>query len=330
MYNEKLKEQFLLNYPKRSAATYRVSLEKISELEELYGKDVFNFSSEELNSCFDNFKSKTLAGIRLLVSPVKQYINFANMEGYVTSKIDLSDLFTDNILEQYVWTYANERSYVLRDDIYAFCSRLINPVDQVIPILPFEGIKGEEAFEMINLKFTDIDFGTGETKVRNIKGETREIIISDQRTLDILMAAKQQETYIINNGMENSSKIKEFELDDNPYVIRKMIRGNGDQGTGDPVTFNYVLSKVVRFFKGTRKPFTNEVMDEPFLSDGEFLNLTNIFKSGFFDYCLQLEKERGELNVKDYEEVCVRFGVKTGLVYSYKKQYLAWKKQVGI
>jgi len=328
MYNQELKERFLLSYPKRSAEIYRDSLTKISKIEEKYQKDVFSFSSEELNNCFDDFKSKTLAGIRRLVTPVKQYIKWANANGFIENKFDFTDLFTDDVLEQYVWKYANQKSYVSRDEIFDFCEGLVNFTDQCILILPLEGIKGEESFEMTHLKFSDIDFSTGRTKVTNIKNQTREFIIEDKRSLDILFAAKNQETYIINNGMENNSKVKEFEIEDSPYVIRKMIRSNNSNGEGEPVTPNYVLSKAVRFFKGTKKPFSNEVTEEPFILGAEFLNITNIFKSGFFDYCMKLEKERGELETKDYEEVCMRYGVDTKLAYSYKKQYLTWKNNI--
>lgn len=321
MYNEELKKRFLASYSNEGTRKqYKEALKKISKEEELHKLDVFNFNYEQLESALNKcIHAKTMKGVGKLASPIKRYILWAKKENI--SNIYFEDkqiLFEVEALRTHI---VDVQGTVFREELYAYCERLVNPVDQVILVLPLEGILGKELCEMTNLKFTDINFRTGKVKI----GNTREIIIEDRRSLDILKACQKQDTYIVANGME-TNKRREFKLENTPYVIRKMIRGNNSMGSNDVVSANYILSKVVRFFKGTKKPFANEIEEEPFLSDGKYLNPTNLFYSGFFDYCMKLEKRYGTLDIETIKEACKRYGIDLEYRYVYKSNYEYWKK----
>lgn len=328
MYNEELKNRFLEQYPLKTAETYKDSLMQIEESEVFYDRDVFNFTYEQLDNAFKGMKAKTLSGVRRIVSPILEYIRFANQEGFIKSKIDITNLFMGDKLNDYIWSHANRHSYIFREELYGLCEFLVNGVDKAILVLAFEGIDGREHFEMLNLKYTDVNFATGEIRVCNIEGEIREIIIKDQRSLDILKESQLQDTYIYGNGEPVQSKIKEAELSDTPYVVRKIDKVNRGNSNSDVAGTGLLLSKTTRFFKGKRDKNTGEYINEPYLSDSEFLNLNNIFKSGFFDYCMGLEKERGELKTEDYKNACLRYGINPKNLQSYKKQYLDWKTNI--
>ena len=325
MYNAELKNRFLETYSDKTSKTYKDSLMQISESEEARGKDIFSFNYEQLDNAFKSIRTKTLSGARRIISPVLEYIRWANQNGFVKSKIDITNLFMGDKLKNYVWKHAQDNSYIGREEVYELCEYLANDVDKAVLILAFEGIDGREHFDMLNLKYTDINFATGKVKVVNINGEIREVIIEHQQSLDILKASEQQVSYMLSNGDSPNSRKKEYDLVDTPYVVRKIERKN-DSGENDEVaTVGFLLAKVTRFFKGKRNITTGELVEEPFLSDCEFLNLTNLFKSGYFDYCMTMEKEYGELQTGHFRDACLRFGVNPKNLQSYKAQYLDWK-----
>ncbi|WP_027399040.1 phage lytic cycle repressor MrpR family protein [Anaerovorax odorimutans] len=325
MYNESLKNRFLNIYSDDTAKIYKYSLLQISESEEFYKKDIFDFNYDQLDNAFKSIRSKTMSGVRRNVSPILEYIRWANKNGFVKSKIDITNLFMGDKLKDYVWKHAHINSYIYREEMYVICEQLINPIDRAIIVLAFEGIDGKGHFEMINLKYSDIDFQTGKVHVANEKGDIREIVITYKKSLDILKEAQKQNTYLIGNGEANRSKRTEFELTDTPYIIRKINRPNTSKNN-ELVSSGFIASKATKFFKGKRDVVTGEFVEIPFVGDCEFLNLQNIFKSGYFDYCMNLENEKGELKTQDYKDICIRFGINPNNIQSYKAQYLDWKK----
>ena len=91
-----------------------------------------------------------------------------------------------------------------------------------------------------------------------------------------------------------------------------------------PTTISARFAKV---FRGYRHPNPAKNKD-PFVDGYTFLNATNVFKSGYFDYCLKLERKYGELETKHYEQACYRYGINLVLIPSYKAQYLDWKSRL--
>lgn len=61
----------------------------------------------------------------------------------------------------------------------------------------------------------------------------------------------------------------------------------------------------------------------------QYLSPKLMFDSGFMDYCKQKEEQKGsELNYKDYELACLRYGMKSDFstIARYKKKYENYKK----
>jgi len=325
MYNATLKERFLKTYPEDTAMVYRNSLIQIDEAEQNHDCDCFNFSVDELDAAFKTIRSRSLGGVRTIVSPVLEYIRWANQQGFVKSKIDITPLFNGEKLKEYIWDYASKNRYIYREELYAICDNLINFVDKSILVLVFEGVLGKDYHELTNLKFSDIDFGTGEMILTDVDGVVREVTIAHQKSLDILKECKYETTYLIGNGdVDLKCRMKEFDLLETPYVIRKIERcAKGDEMS--PVSNGFLLQKIIRFFRG-KVDNNGFVIKEPFISDAVFLSLKSIYTSGFFDCCMELEKQKGgTLETEDYKKACIRYGINLSSLQTYKGRYLDWK-----
>mgnify|MGYP000846721635 CR=1 FL=1 len=329
MYNAELKNRFLEQYSNvKTRKTYSDSLSQINDMEELYDKDVFLFTYEELHEALNGIRTKTSSGAGRIISPIMKYIDFANEEGYVPSKITYTKLFKGKKLEEYISSYALNNSYIVRDELYDICSYLTNDMDKSILVMAFEGIDGREHFEMRNLKKQDINFSTGEVEVTNIDGEIRKITIEDKRSLDILEDTIKETEYKFSNGAE-LLRAKDDILENTPYLLRRVeSKLSNTEIEDERVTSNFLSCKVTVFFKG-KKVKKNIIADPPYVPNYQFLNITNVFKSGFFDYCTQLEQKKGiKLETKDYKTACERYGINPNNIPSYKKQYLDWKERI--
>lgn len=324
-YNKELKERFLENYNKETAKTYRFDLVRISDAENRKGKDCFNFTYEELDDAFKALECKTLASARSSVAAISEYIAWANQKGFVKTKIDISELINGDKIKDYVWKHAQEESLINRDRLHAICDSLVNPIDAAIPALFFEGV---EHTEIIYLKKRDIDFDSGKISLT----DGREIIINDKIILNILKEASKQTEYTPNNGdITEKTKRARIHLCDTPYLIRTIQRReivHESYDEANNVRELFISSKAVKFFKGVIDKDGN-MTKQPFVSDAYFLNFNNIFKSGYCDYCFELEKEKGELTTDDFKRTCVRFGMKEDRWQAYKENYFEWKKKYG-
>jgi hypothetical protein len=329
LFNSQLKEEFLKLYPENTARTYAYDLAKISESERFYNKDIFNFTYEQLEDALKSLQAKSYGSISRMISTISQYYFWANNKGLVSTKIDYSDLFFEDKISSYVWTHAIKHAYVSREEMYDICDKFVNAIDRATAILPFEGIKGEELSEMINLKYSDINFNTGETILTDLHGNTRQIIITNKRTFDILKEAQSQDVYLKKNG-NAIGKTTTSVIIDSPYVIKKTINLNPDNLKGteysedEKVTAGYLEAKFTRFFKDKYNS-RGQVINEAFINL-PFLNINNIFKSGFFEFCHNLEIEKGVLSTNDYLSICQRYGIKTDRWATYKFQYIKWKQ----
>lgn len=319
MYNEELKQKFL----EECLIKYEYALKKISEAEKFYAKDIFDFTIDELDDAFKSIRAKTLTGVRGVVSPVKIYVDWAIQHGYSRSKMNLVNLLMGENLKKYVSSYAFQNSFVSRDELFAICKKIANPVDQALVILPFEGIFGKDAIEMRTLKKENIDVQKGEVKVGNAQGIERIITIRDSRSWGILKAAIAQVEYFASNGESNRSRT--YELKESPYLLAVANKAKGAAKTTAMISSFVLQQKVKLFFKGIRNK-DGEYEEPPFIDGHEFLNLTNLYKSGFFSACYDIERTKGSLSRSDYNEICQQYGISPKNQPTYELKYRDWKE----
>ncbi len=334
MYNQTLKERFVANYDTGTAKTYLADLSRISFAEERHQKDLFNFSIEQIDEALKSIQFKKKSSVERAVSTCRMYSEWANQNGFVPAKINLWEIFTTEKLDQYIWQHALKNSYIDREELFTnIIPNIVNPTDYIPILLVFEGVFGKKLDEFINLKYSDINFENGHVTLTRDDGTLRDIIIEDKRVLDLLLEAQTDTVYYKENGY-SESHIPESTIIITPYVVRKTTRlgitsdsvdmiVEGDEKVGHAT----VSARFAKVFRGFRHPDADKNR-EPFIDGYEFLNATNIFKSGYFAYCKGLEKKYGRgLMTDDYEDACRRYGIKPSLAISYKVQYVAWKKR---
>lgn len=319
MYNKELKRKFL----EECLINYEYALKKISEAERFYDKNIFDFTTDELDDAFRSIRSKTLTGVRGVVSPVKIYIDWAIQQGYSKSKVNLVNLLMGENLKKYVSAYAYQNSFIDRNELFAISEKIVNPVDQAMIVLPFEGIFGKDALEMRTLKKENIDIKTGAIKVSDGQNQERIVMIQDRRTLEILKAAISQTEYMASNGESNRSRT--YELKESPYLLAAVNKAKDPVKTTEMLSSFVLQQKVKLFFKGIRNK-QGEYEEPPYIDGHEFLNLTNLYKSGFFSACYEIEHSKGSLSSDDYDEVCTRFGVNQKNKGPYELKYKDWKE----
>jgi site-specific recombinase XerD len=333
MYNQTLKKRFVANYNDRTAKTYLADLTRMSVAEERNNKDMFNFSIEQIDEALKGIQFKKKSSIERTVSTCRMYSEWANQNGFVPAKINLWEIFTTEKLDQYIWHYALKNSFITREELFAeIISEIVNPVDYIPILLVFEGIYGQKMEEVLNLKYSDIDFNTGRLRLTRDDGSLRDITIEDERVLNLLEDAESDLVYYKNNGISDSI-IAEATIIKTPYVIRRTTR-KGITGSNvatviesdEQVNYASLSARFYKVFRGYRNT-DPEKNREPFVDGYSFLNATNVFKSGYFDYCKRMEAKIGrELVTEDYEKACIRYGLSPSLAISYKLQYLNYKE----
>jgi site-specific recombinase XerD len=337
MYNEELKKRYLSSsiYDSKTQKTYLSDLNRIGESEDYFKKDLFNFTYEQIDEALKGIQFKKQSSVERAVSTYRMYSNWANQNGFVPSKTNLWELYTMEKLSQYVWEYALDNSFITREQLFNdIISKVENPLDYIPTLLTFEGIYGRTMDEMINLKYKDINFKTGVVKLTSNSGEQRSIILKDKRILNLIQDAEMETTYYADNGRSEGFNAKSSIIM-TPFVIRKttlksIIKYASNDGLfygNEKVGVMTIEARFARIFRGYRHPNPNKCK-APFVEGFSFLNATNIFKSGYFDYCLNIEKEKGELEFKDFELACVRYGIRPVLASTYKKQYLNWRNRL--
>lgn len=347
MYNESLKFQFLTGYVRNddvaTAKTYMYDLARIKDAEDFYSKDIFNFTYDQLEDTFRSLQAVSFGAINRIASCIRKYIEWAVSKGYVPNKIDIMDFFAGDNLLKYVNKKAIKGSICTREEMYAFCDALVNPIDRIPILLAFEGIKGPDLTEMLTLRYTDIDESTGEVRLTAIfTDETRlpngkavekktireRTVFLCERSIDIIMEAKDENVYYKKNGLA-TNMVQTCSIVPSDFVIKKTnnsnLDGKGDKVRNSEVSQGYVESKVTRIFK-PKIGNNGLIVDDAFITTAPFMNLNNLFKSGIFSMLNDIEQEKGEISTADYQNVCVRYGLKSDRWAAYKSSYLKYKE----
>ena len=331
MYNKELKNRFVEKYDILTQKTYISDLKRISDSEEIFQKDLFNFTYEQIDEALKGLQFKKLSSVLRAVSTYRMYSNWANSNGFVPSKASQWDLMTSDKLEDYVWEHALKNSYITREQLYnEIVPNISNSVDYIPILLDFEGIYGAGMYDMRHLKYSDINFDNNTVRISSLDSKGKIVYRTakiDERTILLLKDAQNDTIY-----KSASNNAWEYNIIVTPYVVRKTTKKKSTSYDGifygnEPVTIPVVETRFNRVFRGNRSPNPDK-NKKPLIDGFNFLNATNVFKSGYFDYCLNMENKKGELEISDYEKACVRFGINPKLSSPYKKQYLNWRDRM--
>lgn len=310
MYNSEIKERFIKEfyYNPDTQKAVKFTFDKTEVLEEQYNTDLSKFSHAQIVDVLRYFDSPNVNALAKYFNTLQQYAKWSSEQGYTAHNVAFFNIFRKD-LRKYINEYANANQHIKdRTELYEICDKLVNPVDQALIVLIYEGILGDEMNELRYLKKEDILFIENAIFVHS-GDNPRKLTNVDERTMNILKDTIEETKYYSNNG-ETEAKAKARQLIESDYVLKPVkMRSNIE----DVITVAGINIKFMKIKKWTEK---------------YYLNATNIFYSGIFDKLANIEKER-VLNVEDYRNALKAYGVSAATYGILKERYETYKSSIG-
>jgi integrase len=291
-YNENLKKRFLEEKPTQTQNFYGYVLSKACNMEELLQKDIHDFTLNELITLRQSYNNRSFTVVLSIKSVLTQYIDFCIEQGYVKSKINyLKGVGGKEDIIKYVDNIAKNKKFISEEELYEIENLCYNAQDAVIFNLLFNGVKGENSEELINLKILDCDFTNNTLILTKMNGDSRTIKVSD-RTMELIKDAINQDKYFKNNGEECAAKAQTWNIIETEYVVRTAGK------TADKAKPSNIISRInkIKTFWGN-----------------PYLTVTSIWYSGMLNYANKIKEDKGELFREDYENI--------NKVFSYDPRY---------
>lgn len=314
LYNSDRKNRFLNEeYPnEQTRTTYASLLVGVAKFEEEKEKDVCDFSLSESIELLIGLKKKTFKSLDVAQTIIIKYVDWCIDHGYSKTFLNTFKLIDKEDLKKYTHRIAVRHSYFTRDRLYfEVIDRLHNYVDKALVILLFEGVRGrsdiDHTFEELrNLKYTDIHPETNTITVTRDDGTDREIQV-EERTMKILVAAWNEETYYKANG-EGTGYFAIRPLKQTPYLLRTM---EVEFSEGEKITSSAIGLRFRNFRKYTGV---------------RFLNPTIIFQSGLLEICEDIEKRNGKITNDDYRDIYRNLNLDDRRWFSLKEMHETFKE----
>lgn len=163
VYNKENKERFLASvgidkYPNR---WWERLFEKSNDLEEYRGKDLFCFTTNEILEFYKILEAKTLSPLLVVNINLMKYGDWGLSEHLVVDGQNHFREIDKELLMQCISKVRLQNSLLLGNSFKEFINELYNDQDKYIFWCLYEGIKGKNYEEIINLKMDDIDESKG-------------------------------------------------------------------------------------------------------------------------------------------------------------------------
>lgn len=278
MYNEDIKEKYLQGIENEEVRELtRYTFAKTYESEEIYKKDLFEMSLNELENAMYGIAPSTSTSSYNSAIRIRNYIEWSSDNGLRRTNIiplDAIDLFDWS--KQFVSTYKN-RMYT-REEILEMCDELYNYADKALLLALFEGISGTKHSELINLKMSDVSMTPEgfEASLMNEDGSKRTISISETLFSYLRIANGDKEYFPRNGNTHPDETIGSMEYLESPYIFKKIRRGKAYDDV--KLDSNFVARKIILF-----KNFF----------DSKYLNASRIAVSGMMHMMNELREADG-------------------------------------
>jgi integrase len=287
LYNTDLKERFIKQYDEKTQYLYRYVLKKAKGTEEFLSEDVYQMDSLTLDKLIKSYNNASVNSVYLIVSVLRKYIDFCIENGYtqINWLVGVSGIET---MKKYVSQERNKYKYITKQQLYEIQDLSENAQDIITPTLLFEGLKGYEYSEIINLTINDVNFETGVIHLNCDRTGKRDIKVTD-RTLGLIKEAHNQKVYVKRNFDNSNIKVGELKIPESNLIIKIAAR-HGKMSKSSLITR---IQKVKSEF------------------GYPFLNITNFWVSGMINYGKELLEERklDELGKDEYELIMKRYNV---------------------
>lgn len=292
MYNEETKKRFLEEFIESTRVTYSRIFEYSEPMEELLGKDLYDFNLEEIEDILFSMNPKTFHSSHGNGRMVTSYISWAIGKGLRSHSINPLKSFGPDYFKKFVDD--NLKLFISESELRRIEDACINAQDAVILRLLFEGVNGTSYYELRTLKKDAVSFDHSVLTLTNEDGTKRELKVSD-RTLNLIEKAIKEKVYYKNNGEGVlADNVRDYaDLAENDYVLRPSITRVNNPF--DPVSKS-VVSRRVRAIA--------DFFDLPYLV------ANSILKSGMIFMAKNLIKNDGmAVGTKMYRVIAKRFAV---------------------
>ena len=275
MYNKDLKLRYIKE--KNEAATLpnhylECQFNKIGKFEEELDKDVHDFTVYEIMEYYKILNISSLEVLAVLNSHLSLYTQWCLQENLVT---DNQNHFLEIQLEQLkncLNKVMLDKKIATRNQIIEWCEQLPNPRDQVIMLGLFEGLKGKDFSDLVNLRPEDVN----ENKLKLIDG--REILVSNE-LIKYINDSIEENTYYSSSGNQE----KTMPLIYKGYVIKDYP--NTKEGTSAFAKGRIIYNSIARSLK--------------FVGALNYMSANSIYESGKI---WMIKKRAADLGIstKDY------------------------------
>lgn len=239
MYNENLKKRYIEE--KKESATLpsnylECQFNKVGKYEEELKKDVYDFTVYEIVEYYKILNLSSLEVLAVLNSHLSLYTQWALQENLVK---DNQNHFLEIDLEKMKSCLNKvliERKIVSREQIIEWCEELPNPKDQVVMLGLFEGLKGKDFCDFVNLRPEDVNGN----KLTLVDGRT--IIVSNE-LIKYIEDSIAEDKYYSSSG----NQIKTMPLINKGYVIKEYP--NTKEGTSAFAKGRIIYNGIARSLK---------------------------------------------------------------------------------
>lgn len=311
IYNEKLKLDYLKTFENEATReTLKYLFYKTYSTENAFGKDLCNFSIEEIGKAIQATDPLNVSSAKTKGRVLSSYITWCMDNGY-SDHVGIHPMKGIDPSWYESLTF-NKKLYLTEDDIRELIDhQLVNPQDWATLVLLFEGVLGHDLSEMLNLTRKDINFDTGELKLRDDKYGERTLTLSEtnrEYILRVLNSALEEKQYQQKNGT-SESRTPVVPLVDNDFVIRSAARRTISADRADKHTVYRRLTTI------------SDMFDIPYLT------AKNIEKSGMLRMARDLYERDGELDTEQFREIAQKFGMRKIKMGNYETYNVASLKE---
>lgn len=297
LYNEAIKEKYLSRYQNRDTKeVYGRIFKKSAALEKRYGKDIYDFSADELKQfVIEVLKPKTKESSRSIYSTISSYVEWSLLEG-------LSKHLTNPWKKrnaQYIYGLVIPvKNYMSYDEKQYVLDKLVNAQDKFIIEALWNGIQGEKLSELVSLKIDHIHPESNSVMLHGESGKTRRLFAFDDQLINLAKTANAQRIYMKRNGQCSENTISECaDLVESDYIVK---HSNTKHRGRLAHTTHYTIYNRVEMLRSL-----------PELQHFSSVLVTkNIVRSGMIYYARQVYMRDGVLNRAQLEEICDRYNIR--------------------
>ena len=284
IYNKEEKFKFLeeAKCSEAVAKGYYMIFRNIFETETSLNKDLRFFNYEELLLALEQLKGRSYNSVHTKWGLVKKYLKFYKNECY--------NSVTSADINKFV--FESEVRYTTRQELHEKTACLPNASHKLLLFLLFDGVMGKSYSDIINLKYSDVDF---ERCQIDINGTLHEV---SKDTINLILET-QKETSLSKLSIKDNDGIvlEEYDLNPNsPYIFKTRVMKKTENGmlpykeTGLKTRLG-ILTKMIGL---------------------ENVNGKTLYYSGLIERYLKLEKKlKKRLTVADIKFFAQNVGVKT-------------------